>query len=263
MQSNVTKSDIIKGLTELGLHSGAKIMVHSSLSSFGHVDGGADTVIEALMELLTEEGTLLMPSFNHNRIYDADGIFDILSTETTNGIIPDTFWRREGVLRSINPTHSFAAWGKYAKEYTCNHHLTDTFGEDSPLGLLYKDDGVCLLLGVDYKANTFHHYVETMLGSPCITKRGEVYPMRLANGSIENIHTWGWRGERCPINDEALYATHIQEHHRKILIGKSEITLYDLRKGYEVIAKVLQEGMGDYPPCSQCAIRPRLCKWTV
>lgn len=35
-----------------------KVMVHSSLKSFGHVEGGADTVVDALMELLTPEGTL-------------------------------------------------------------------------------------------------------------------------------------------------------------------------------------------------------------
>ena len=259
----VTKKDIIDGLTKLGLKSGDNVMVHSSLKSFGHVEGGAETVISALMELLTEEGTLVMPSFNHGDIYEEGDIFDIKKTRTRNGIIPDTFWRMPGVTRSMNPTHSFAAWGKNAQRYLSRHHLVDTMGEDSPLGLLWKDGGCCLLLGVGYGSNTFHHFVETRTGAPCLTRRGEVYPVRWSDGRVENLHTWGWRGRNCPINDPARYKGRMAAYHRQVKIGGATVTLYPLRDGYNVIAKCLQEGLRGWPPCSRCLVRPRKCEWTV
>ena len=113
----VTKEMLKQGFAELGIRAGMKVMVHSSLKSFGYVEGGADAVIDALMELLTPEGTLMMPSFNHEAPYFEGDIFDISKTPTTNGLIPDTFWRREGVSRSMNPTHAFAAWGKDRERY--------------------------------------------------------------------------------------------------------------------------------------------------
>jgi len=159
--SQVSKEDIISGLRKLGVTPGINMIVHSSLKSFGRVEGGPRTVIEALMELVTSEGTLLMPSFNHGMPFKEGGrgYFHPGETPTTNGAIPDLFWRMPGVYRSLNPTHSFAAWGKNGRRYTEFHHRTLTMGPQSPLGLLYADGGSCLLLGVGYAVNTFHHVV--------------------------------------------------------------------------------------------------------
>ena len=263
MEIGVIKDGIKIKLRELGLNPGDNIIVHSSLSSFGYVEGGADTVIDALTELLTADGTILMPSFNHGGIYDSGEIFDIKTTPTVSGIIADTFWRRPGALRSMNPTHPFAAWGKNAVRYTANHHLVDSFGEDSPIGLLWRDGGYCLLLGVGYGANTFHHFVETHINAPCISKRGEVYPVRFADGREDTAHTWGWREKGCPITDSARYAALMQNYHRQVKIGNAAATLYKLQDGYTVIKKCLTEGHGGFPPCSACSNRPRKSKWTV
>ena len=58
------KQKLIHDLSALGLCPGDTVIVHSSLSALGHVEGGADTVIDALKELLTEEGTLLFPALS-------------------------------------------------------------------------------------------------------------------------------------------------------------------------------------------------------
>lgn len=259
----VTKDDLKKGFTELGIKAGMKVVVHSSLSRFGYVEGGADTVIDVLMELLTEEGTLVMPSFNHEAPYFAGDIFDVTKTPTTNGIIPDTFWRCAGVSRSINPTHPFAAWGKDHERYTKDHQPTSAMGPDSPLGRLMEDGGYCLLLGVGYRSNTFHHYVETCEGAPCLRLRGEVFPVRLADGTETTAHTWSWRGGMCKITDPAAYAPLMRAIDREVKIGDATVNFYKLSEGYEVIAKCLREGLNGNPPCSKCSVRPRVCKWTV
>lgn len=262
-RSVVTREDLKNGFLTLGIHAGMKVMVHSSLKSFGYVEGGADAVIDVLMELLTPEGILMMPSFNHEAPYNKGDIFDVRTTPTTNGIIPDTFWRREGVARSINPTHAFAAWGKDKERYTADHQKTSAMGPDSPLGRLMADGGYCLLLGVGYRSNTFHHHVESTTGAPCLLLRGEEYPVRLADGTERMAHTWSWRGGTCPITDMVAYGPRMAAIDRVTKIGDAVINLYKLSDGYEVIAKCLREGIDGHPPCRECTIRPRICKWSV
>ena len=259
----VTKEDLKLGFGKLGLARGMHVMVHSSLSSFGQVEGGADTVIDALMEILTPEGTLMMPSFNHGAPYEKGEVFDIAHTPTTNGIIPDTFWRRSGVVRSMNPTHSFAAWGKNALRYTKHHQQVPAMGKGSPLDLMMEDGGYCLLLGVGYKSNTFHHLVETVVGAPCLGENDEVYPVREADGTLTTAHTWARRGGRCPIDDGARYAPQMAAIHRQEKIGQATVTFYKLRDGYEVISRNLKEGLEGHPPCTACPVRPRVCEWTA
>jgi aminoglycoside 3-N-acetyltransferase len=132
-------ADIVAGLHAVGVTAGVNLEVHSSLKSLGVVAGGAATVIDALQEAVGPEGTLVLPSFNHGAAYDGSSTgYDPAETPTTNGAIPDTFWRRPGVLRSVNPTHAFAAWGRQAERYTADHHRTLTMGADSPLGRMLQ-----------------------------------------------------------------------------------------------------------------------------
>ena len=260
---SVTKEILKESFSKLGIKAGMKIIVHSSLKSFGHVEGGADTVIDALMELVTEEGTIVMPSFNHGRPYANNDIFDIEKTPTKNGIIPETFRKRSGVLRSINPTHSFAAWGKDHKRYVKDHQKYDCMGDNSPLSRLMADDAYCLLLGVGYDSNVFHHHAETMVGAPCISKRGEEYPVRLADGSIITAHTWGWRNGECYITDLAAYGEYMKPIEKRTKIGNADVILYKLSEGYKIICDCLENGINGRGSCKTCTIRPRVCKWTV
>ena len=259
--ATVTKNDILSGLGALGLGPGAGVIVHSSLKSFGFVEDGPQTVIEALMETLTPDGTLLMPSFNHDLPFreGGPGVYDPTQTPTINGAIPDHFWRMPGVLRSLDPTHPVAAWGRNARRYTDFHHRTLTMGPESPLGLLCAEDGVALLLGVGYWANTFHHVVEMSTGAPCLGRRTEAYPVRLPDGRLVEGRTWGWREDDCPINDHVLYAEEMAERglQHEARIGQCRAILYRLKDGYRVIAELLQQGQDGFPPCRRCPIRPR------
>jgi len=259
----VTKEMIIQGFKELGLKKGMKLMVHSSLKSFGKVEGGADSVIDAIIETIGTEGTLLMPSFNHGEPYDNGEIFDVNTTRTINGIIPETFRKRKDVVRSINPTHPFCAWGNNKDRYTKDHQKFDAFGIDSPLHRLMEDGGYCMLIGVGYKSNTFHHMVETCEKSPCLKPRGEVYLVKLHDGTVTKAHTWSWRSAGCIITDGAAYAPLMREIDHRTHIGNAELILYKLSDGYRIIADCLSNGSIDGLKCSVCSIRPRVCEWSV
>jgi aminoglycoside 3-N-acetyltransferase len=267
MTRSLTRADIISGLRNLGLEAGSGVMVHSSLKSFGWVEGGAKAVIKALIEVLTPQGTLLMPSFNHNSIVDEGGAgyYSPTETPTLNGAIPDLFWRLPGVSRSLDPTHPVAAWGKNAIRYTASHHLTLTMGPQSPLGLLNTDGGYGLLLGVDYKSNTFHHLVEMTRVVPCLGQRTEEYEVRLPDGRRVRGRTWGWREQNCPLDEDALYGEEMEARalQRVVRIGSCKATFFRLSDCYNVVAEILEQGKNGFPPCSRCSIRPRKVDQTV
>ena len=259
----VTKPDLINGLKQVGLTPGMNVMVHSSLSKFGYVKGGADTIIDALMEIITEQGTLLFPTFVHDTCHENNEIFDVRSTPSTNGIIPNAFLKRDGVFRSNAPTHAFAAWGKNKEKYILNHENVDTMGEGSPLDLLMKDGGYCLLLGVNYHANTFHHCVEMLEGVHCIGIKTELFPMITRTGEEKQIYSWGWRERKCPINDDALYSSKMSSIDSKVQIGDATVTLYKLPDGYKIIAQTMKQGIDGFPSCKDCPIMPRVIKYSV
>ena len=267
LSTEVTQADISQGLRELGLTAGDGVMVHSSLRSFGRVAGGARAVVEALCEVLTPDGTLLMPSFNHGELFKAGqpGYFSPVESRTTNGAIPDLFWRLPNVYRSLNPTHSFAAWGMRAHEYTEWHHRTLTTGADSPLGRLWRDGGYGLLLGVSYRANTFHHVTEILMNAPCLGKRTEAYPIVLPDGRRVESRTWGWRERGCPLNGPALYGDFMSEGglDRRVRIGECEAVLFRLDDCFDVVSELLAGGTRNLAPCKRCEIKARRIATTV
>ena len=262
---SINKQDLISGLRDLGVASGIRLMVHSSLSSFGRVEGAAQTVVDALMETVTPEGTLMMPSFNHEAPFrrGGPGYYHPGETPTINGAIPDCFWRLDGVNRSLDPTHPIAAWGKDARRYTEFHHRTLTMGPQSPLGMLGAEGGFGLLLGVGYEVNTYHHVVEMTTGAHCLGQRTEAYPVHLPDGRRVMGRTWGWRAGTCPLTDRVAYAPSMRALQRETRIGNSRVVLFRLEDCFGVIARLLREGEDGFPPCSRCPIQTRRHPRTV
>lgn len=179
------KSDIIKALTKAGVMQGQTVMVHTSLSSLGFVCGGAQTVIESLMECVGENGTILMPAQSWKNLDPETGVhwqepeewwqrirdnwpaFDKDITPTnTMGAVAEMFRKWPGALRSSHPARSVAAYGKYAEYLTENHDLSNIFGDGSPIGKLYELDGYILLIGVGYDKNTSFHLADARAEYP-------------------------------------------------------------------------------------------------
>ena len=174
-----TISSLKHDFKALGIKPGLTIIMHSSLSEIGWTVGGPVAVIDALMQVLTEEGTLIMPTFSGSNTEPSywenppvpEDWWEIIRKEMpayhpeitpTRGVgtIADTFRRYPGVLRSNHPISSFAAWGKYAEFITFNHALLADLGEDSPLSRIYELNGYILLLGVTHENNSSLHLAE-------------------------------------------------------------------------------------------------------
>lgn len=154
-------------LHALGLPQDAVVMVHSSLKSFGQVTGGAQAIIQSLIDYLSPNGTLLMPALSYETVRSTNPVFDIRRTPSCVGLIPETFRQMEGVQRSLHPTHSVCAIGKQAAELLANHIQDHTpCGEHSPFHLLPKVDGYVLMLGCGLRPNTSMHAIEELAVPP-------------------------------------------------------------------------------------------------
>lgn len=175
----ITVERLATDLRELGLSAGDTVFVHSSLSALGWVCGGPAAVTDALQEVLTAEGTLVLPTFTGDYsdpsgwqnppvpddwkpvIRETMPPFRPESTPCPRiGAIPNTFRSYPGVVRSDHPVVSFAAWGADAAEIVHPHPDDEPLGEGSPLARLYEHDATVLMLGTDYQTATSCHLAE-------------------------------------------------------------------------------------------------------
>lgn len=169
--SPLTRRAIADQLRQLGLQAGDHVLVHSALTSFGRVAGGADTVIDALLDVVGPDGTVLAPTFESK-----DKVFDCRKSATNLGIIADTFWRRREAVRSIHPLASVAAIGRRATWFVENHVAAPTaHAEGTPYFKLYETGGKILLLGVDQDRSTFLHTAEELMRLPYLQPKAGTF----------------------------------------------------------------------------------------
>lgn len=190
--THVTTSDITEGFVRVGLERGMKVLVHSSLSSFGYVDGGAEAVIKAILDVIGSEGTLVVPTLTGNESLSVSNppTFDPLKTNGWTGIIPETLRSWPGAVRSVHPTHSVVAVGKDATELTEGHINSITpCDELSPYGKLAElNDSYILLIGVGHESNTTFHHVEELAGLDYHIQQGLVRAELLINDAVIYRH---------------------------------------------------------------------------
>jgi aminoglycoside 3-N-acetyltransferase len=166
-------------LRDIGVEAGQTILVHGSLSSLGWVCGGAPAVVDALQQVVTESGTIVMPTHSpgnmepsemeqppvpeswYETIREQMPPYRPAVTPTQGmGAIAECFRSCPGVSRSDHPQHSFAAWGADASFVTEGHSLSYSLGEESPLARVYDLDGDVLYLGTTHASGTSIHLAE-------------------------------------------------------------------------------------------------------
>jgi aminoglycoside 3-N-acetyltransferase len=186
-----TVESLTADLRRLGVRSGMTVIIHSSLSSLGWVCGGSIAVVQALMDVVTPEGTLVMPAQSGDLsdpaewknppvpsawwsvIRDTMPAYDPATTPTRGmGRIVETFRTWPGVSRSRHPTLSFAAWGRHGHQILDAQPLDYPLGEQSPLARLYQLGGWVLLLGVGYGSVTSFHLAEYRVPGPPARRHG-------------------------------------------------------------------------------------------
>jgi len=171
------------------------VLVHSSLSSLGHVDGGTEAVVDGFLDHLDGAGTLVIPTLPFRGYqYDylrADPLFDPLTTPSLMGRITEAVRLRPGALRSWHPSHSVSAIGPAAALLTapqsCDPWLT--FGLQSPFGRLADIDGWICLLGVSHRSSTLLHAVEEQNHLDYFAMPETLTVRALVDGGVRHIRT--------------------------------------------------------------------------
>jgi aminoglycoside N3'-acetyltransferase len=162
-------AEFVSQMKELGFIRGATIYLHSSMDQISRRVPGLDPLklIDLLKELIGEEGTLLVPTFPFRGLQyqyvQRQRVFNVQLTPSQEGLFTELFRRTKGVIRSLHPTHSIAAWGKHSQELLAEHHLGTAFGEKCPVYKMQKYHGLVAGLGVVPKeCFTLYHVVEEL-----------------------------------------------------------------------------------------------------
>jgi aminoglycoside 3-N-acetyltransferase len=163
-----TTQSLAAGLSALGMRAGEVVLVHSSMKRLGFVVGGVQAVVQAVLDVLGPDGTVVVPTHTPDNTDPADWQhppvpeawwpairqqapgFDRSRTPSRwMGVLAEAVRTWPGAVRSDHPQVSFAALGKHAAAIAEGHRLDDALGEQSPLGAVYRLHGKVLLLGAD------------------------------------------------------------------------------------------------------------------
>jgi len=184
---------ILHDMQEIGIRQGDSVLVHSSLSKIGFVEGGATTVIRALLGAIGDQGTLLMPSFpapGRNKDHlESYPVFDVRSTPSQMGSISEEFRKMPGVVRSLHPTDPVCALGPLASYYTGTHfgQLTP-YNEHSPFRKLITKRGKILMLGTTLNgACTSLHTLEDAVDFPYPVYDSKIYCVNVIDESGQRL----------------------------------------------------------------------------
>jgi aminoglycoside 3-N-acetyltransferase len=121
-----------------------------------------DLFVDSLIEAVGSEGSLLFPAYSW--IFCSGNTFDYRNTPCRTGVLAASVLRRKDFRRTRHPIYSFAVWGR-DRDLLVKMDNKSSFGDDSPVGYMYKQGAKNLLIGVDlFTGYTFVHFVEEQTG---------------------------------------------------------------------------------------------------
>ena len=239
-----TKQDLIRQLQEMGLKATDAVMLHSSMKAIGEVEGGADTVLDAFMEYLSE-GLFMTPAHTWAQMSETHSCFDPETEPACVGIIPNLFLKHSGVVRSLHPTHSIAAYGASAPEYVRGEENCVT--PCTPGGCWDRLRGIhakILLAGVTHIRNTFIHSIEEVLDVPeRFTASPSAFQIKMPEGGLKEVLVYRhYNPHTAHISESfdklsrAFYETGAAY---KVSLGAAECILCDAEKMFEITSEIL------------------------
>jgi aminoglycoside 3-N-acetyltransferase len=259
----VTAAAVRDAVRELRL-SGLPICIHSSLRSFGEVQGGPDAIVDGFLK---EGCTVLVPTFSdafevapppgmrperngwdYSHDYGVPEKTDTHYTPQTGiinpnmGAIPKSILLRNGRVRGNHPINSFTAVGPFAA------HLIEGQRPDNvyfPLQRLANLGGYVVLMGVGLDSMTALHRAEEMAGRR-LFKRWALDE----NGSVMMADI-GSCSQGFPNLDSAL-----PRLERRVTVGESTWRVFPLQPTLDAAAWLIREN----PEITRCH-RPgcRIC----
>ncbi|MBI5351858.1 MAG: AAC(3) family N-acetyltransferase [Chloroflexi bacterium] len=253
----VSLSDLKTGLAKLGLTKHL-VIAHASLKAFGHIDGGAETMLNALLD--STRG-IIMPTFTYKTMLNpevgplkngmiygseidlnkmAEPFQADMPADKTMGSLPETLRRHLKAKRSSHPIQSFA--GIRADAVINSQRLYDPL---APIGMLAEQDGWVLLLGVDHTVNTSIHYAEKLAG--------RLQFIRWALTQDRVVECPGFPGDSSGFN---AIEPDVEKYTRRVQIGTALVQAVHLKSLIKVVVEQIQANpfalLCQRPDCERC-----------
>lgn len=251
----LAKKQLIEQFKKLGIKQGDLIEVNSIVDPFGYVVGGSQTIIDALIETVGYNGTILMqlkiaensepstwtkPKVHPLYVQDIRNklpAFDCYASNGKSDSLVDNLRRRKNVVISKHPSFPYVALGKYSK-MLCNYHsLNFANSMESPAARFYELKGKILLLGSDYSSSNVVHLAEYY---------GDYAPLQVNCAMVDDdgIDTYKKYLDICSDNTLQFKIGKILENKgyiKKHTIGNSECCLYDCQVAIDTTIKYIKE----------------------
>ncbi len=247
---------LVEQLQAMGIIKGDVVLVHAALSKIGFIDQGPKTLVESLIEVLGNEGHLLMPTSSNNGrqldfIQDKPR-FDVKNTASKMGAISEYFRQLPHVKRSLHPTESVACLGPNAADFLSGHFNAETaYRSDSPFGKVIEKNGKILMIGVTFdNAGTNVHCLEDALDFPYPIYHPDIFEAEVVdeNGQIHKVktkvHDPEWSAKRyCDFLIPIFEKSGVLTKHK---LGEAETLLIDAKAMFEKMKELLKEGKTIY-----------------
>lgn len=254
-----TKPMLIQQLKAIGIESGDILLVHSSLSKIGFVDGGAKTIVEALIETVGQSGHILMPTSpnNHLQLEYIQHLaeFDVLNDKSKLGAITEYFRTYPNVSRSLHPTEPVSCWGKNQNYFIDGHFNQRTpYNENSPFYKVAEKGGKILMIGVTLdNAGTNLHCLEDAVDFKFPVYYNQIFDVKIKDehGKTHQVKTkvhnpiWS-KKRKC---DELIPLFEQEKALKQVKIGEAKTLLFDAKKMLEtMIQSYNKKGITMYTP---------------
>lgn len=259
--------DLNYGLGNLKLDPDWPLIVHASLSAMGDVRGGAETVLGALLQ---SSRKVMMPTFTYKTMVvpefgPAGNAIDYgkfadqnsqaaffkmdLPADRSMGIIAEKLRNAPQARRSKHPILSFA--GVNLDQVLGSQTIQDPL---APIGVLAREGGWVLLLGVNHTANTSIHYAEQMAG------RKQFIRWALTFEGI--MECPGWPG--CS-NGFDMAGLHLEPLTRRVQIGGALVQAIPLQPMINMLCDLMRADplalLCDNLHCERCtAVRAQVLR---
>lgn len=260
MNSVFGKDDLVNDFRALGVSEGDTLNIKASLSSIGKVEGGAHTVIEALLEVVGTEGTIVTDSFvNCYRLPLSSKHKKSISRNDTPsyaGAMANAMIKHPKSFRSKHPIQKFAAIGKRA-EVLMNNHTPNSYAYDV-LRVLVETGGKNLKIGSDekvYGIGTTHVAIGALGLRQKRPRSGVNY---LVDDGLVKLFELNWSGAGHGFNKFMPMYQQAGAILGQGYVGYAPAKITDMKKTYDVEIDVLKSNpsfqLCDRKDCVECRL---------
>lgn len=243
----VTRQDIHNLLKRNGVNENGTVLIHTSMRAIGKAENGCDGIIDAFISYL-KDGLFLVPTHTWAMLGNENPVYDVRSSLSCIGALPNVAILRKDGVRSLHPTHSLKAFGKRAKEYVKGEEKARTpCPTNGAWARLYEEDATIFLLGVGLERNTYIHAIEEELDIP--NRLAKPKKVRVIdNDGMES--TFEYCGHEGAISEFFSNFTAPLEKLGALTydtLGNATVQVFHVKKGTEILKNLWSKA--DYDLC--------------